>query len=518
MKKISFYALLILVPLWSSCRSDFETIPSTGNLEFSRDTVFLDTIFANIGSATYNLKVYNRTNNDISIPLIRLGRGEESGYRLNVDGLPGKSFEDIEILARDSIFIFIETTLGTEEIPDHENRLLYTDKIIFGEHTNLQEVPLVTLVKDAVFLFPKKNNEGSTETIFFGTDEAGEEIYLRGFFLQEDQLVFTNEKPYVIYDYAAVPKGKTVTIEAGARLHFHDNSGIIVSRHASLQVNGEFSQDKKLLENEVIFQGDRLEQEFSDIPGQWGTIWLTEGSLNNSFSYTTIKNAEIGLWVDGSPEAEGISPLLLNNVQIYNSAVNGLLARSGYIDARNLVINKSGRASLHLALGGSYQFRHVTIGNYWEQSYRNSPAVLIENEWESRNQLYTANLQEATFLNSIIYGNQNLEILFNKNETAEFNFRIENTLLKFRDIENRFTDKAFYDFENEEYYKNIILNKDPLFQNPTQNNLQLTEGSPAINQGGQQAAAEVPIDILNSNRTVDPDCGAFEWIPASKKD
>jgi hypothetical protein len=53
-------ALLASVILWSSCRNDFETVPSTGNLEFSQDTVFLDTIFSNIGSSTYNLKVYNR--------------------------------------------------------------------------------------------------------------------------------------------------------------------------------------------------------------------------------------------------------------------------------------------------------------------------------------------------------------------------------------------------------------------------------------------------------------------------
>ena len=59
----------------SSCRKDFSTIPSFGELEFSKDTVFLDTIFTNIGSATYNLKVYNRSNDDITIPNITLERG-----------------------------------------------------------------------------------------------------------------------------------------------------------------------------------------------------------------------------------------------------------------------------------------------------------------------------------------------------------------------------------------------------------------------------------------------------------
>ena len=99
------YGLLLVasVILWSSCRNDFDSVPSTGNLEFSRDTVYLDTVFTNIGSSTYNLKVYNRTDEDMTIPTIRLGQGESSFYRLNVDGIPGKSFEDIQVLANDSI-------------------------------------------------------------------------------------------------------------------------------------------------------------------------------------------------------------------------------------------------------------------------------------------------------------------------------------------------------------------------------------------------------------------------------
>ena len=60
----------------SSCRKDFETISSYGKLAFSKDTVFLDTVFSNIGSATYNLKVYNRGNNAITVPQIKLKNGE----------------------------------------------------------------------------------------------------------------------------------------------------------------------------------------------------------------------------------------------------------------------------------------------------------------------------------------------------------------------------------------------------------------------------------------------------------
>ena len=148
MFSLSFSIILLSV---SSCRKDFSTIPSFGQLEFSRDTVFLDTIFTNIGSATYNLKVYNRGNDDITIPNIALERGTISNYRLNVDGIPGKDFQNIDILAKDSIFIFVETTVNIASISSP----LYTDRILFDTGINQQDVELVTLVQDANFIYPR---------------------------------------------------------------------------------------------------------------------------------------------------------------------------------------------------------------------------------------------------------------------------------------------------------------------------------------------------------------------------
>ena len=101
---VSFYLMINLI----SCNDDFDrTVLNTGDLSFSRDTVYLDTIFTNISSSTRTLKVYNKSNNSITIPSIQLGRGEESFYRLNVDGIAGKTFTNIDIIAQDSIYVFI---------------------------------------------------------------------------------------------------------------------------------------------------------------------------------------------------------------------------------------------------------------------------------------------------------------------------------------------------------------------------------------------------------------------------
>ena len=64
-------------------------------------------------------------------------------------------------------------------------------------------------------------------------------------------------------------------------------------RGAALNVNGE-------LDNEVIFQGDRLEAEFDDIAGQWDRVWINTGAASN-IKYAHIKNGFVGLQVEPLP-------------------------------------------------------------------------------------------------------------------------------------------------------------------------------------------------------------------------
>ena len=341
----------VLLVSFTSCRKDFSTVISSGKLSFSKDTVYLDTVFTNIGSSTYNLKVYNKGNRAIEIPVVKLGREHNSMYRLNVDGIPGKIFENVEILPKDSVYIFIETTIDYSQVTNP----IYTDSIVFDSYEHLQDVKLVTLVKDATFLYPSKNTNGLVETIKVGLNADGDDIKVKGFYLNDDT-TFTNEKPYVIYGYCAIPENKTLTIEAGANIHFHSNSGLIVNKNATLKVNGE-------LNNEIIFEGDRLESKFNNIPGQWGSIWLRAGSKDNFINYAIIKNASSGVIMDSI--GSNTSPsLTIKNTQIYNSLNFGLLGRETNILGENVVINNSGQASLACIIGGTYNFNHSTFTNF----------------------------------------------------------------------------------------------------------------------------------------------------------
>lgn len=500
MRYIYGLAILCCMILWSSCRNDFETVASTGNLEFSKDTVYLDTIFTNIGSSTYNLKVYNNSKEDIHIPTLQLAQGEASHYRLNVDGVPGKVFQDVQILAKDSIFIFVETTFDISNPPTNSNEFIYTDQILFDSGANQQKVELVTLVKDAVFLYPERHADGTTETLILGSGENTVEI--PGFFLDDDELTFTNEKPYVIYGFAAVKANKTLKVEAGARVHFHYNSGILVAENASMKVMGAPSFDKEALENEVIFQGDRLETSYSDTPGQWGYIRLTSGSVNNEFNHTTIKNAIIGIIVEDSP-------VTLKNVQLYNNSNMGILARTGNIYGENVVSNNNGQSSLAIQLGGSYTFNHSTFANYWTNGFRNFPAVTIENTLETEEVTFVADLVKANFTNCLIYGNENREIALSKNDDGAFNFNFTNSLIRFEDPRGEFSGFPEYEFSNPTLYTNVVLNRDPAFQNTRKNNLNIETGVSGADGIGMSGVQPL-IDLNGVNRSIDPDAGAYE--------
>ena len=134
---IKLFSVVFILFFWSSCNNDIEFEINDNDLLFSKDTVYLDTVFTNIGSSTYNLKVYNNSNKNILIPEIKLSNGNDSFFRLNVDGIynqnddQGKRFENIELLANDSLYIFIETTINIDDINSDQNSFLYEDKIEF---------------------------------------------------------------------------------------------------------------------------------------------------------------------------------------------------------------------------------------------------------------------------------------------------------------------------------------------------------------------------------------------------
>ncbi len=444
-------------------------------LQFSLDTITFDTIFTTIGSTTQRFTVRNPYEEDVLISRVRLGGGDFSNFRLNVNGIVGNEIYDLEVAAKDSIYIFVEVTID----PNGENLpMVVQDSIEFTTNTNFQDVKLIAYGQDFTLI---KGEMLETQT-------------------------WTAEKPYLVYDYAYVDSTSTLTIEPGARVYFHKDAGLYV--RGTLIAEGTF-------ENQIQFQSDRLEPSYEDIPDQWNGVRLYSGSHDNVLNYVTIKNANIGLQV-GTIENEGFASLELTNSTIENMAYAGVFAMKSKIKGYNNVIANCGFYATALLVGGEYEFYHTTIANYWgnySTKSRTSASLVMSNvlviEGSNGSKVsYNGDLKKAIFSNSIIYGNLSNELELGDNGENEFNFLFDHCIIQAPDTLN---------VSNQEHYQNVWLGSDfdPRFVDPYDNfNYQLDTLTAAKDIGKSDIAKFFPLDLLNKNRISDngPDLGAYERI------
>jgi hypothetical protein len=229
----------------------------------------------------------------------------------------------------------------------------------------------------------------------------------------------------------------------------------------------------------------------------------------------TIKNAVIGLYVNGNDGTNSVNATL-NNVQIYNCSNIGLYATTGYVSGKNVVINNCGQASFQGSFGGSYEFTHCTFANYWENP--NQTCIILDDYIETNEGNIVEELVKADFINCIVYGSSNLGIS-HKKEGSIFNFKYTNCLIKFIDTNNQFINVDEYDFNDVTHFVDCIrastsaTNKPDFFE-PNDNKLIIGEESAAINVGLNLSPNFN--DILNKPRPTNsnpkPDMGAYNFI------
>ena len=124
---IYFLALTVIFTL-QQCRKNQHLTGLQYQIETSSDTILFDTIFTTIGSTTKQFKCYNNYNGILTISSIHLEQETNSPFRINVDGVSGIHFENIELLPGDSAYIFVEVTID----PNGQNLpLIVEDRILF---------------------------------------------------------------------------------------------------------------------------------------------------------------------------------------------------------------------------------------------------------------------------------------------------------------------------------------------------------------------------------------------------
>ncbi|MCK4569571.1 MAG: hypothetical protein KAT76_04720 [Bacteroidales bacterium] len=474
--------LLVFTVAISSCRKDhkIDDNPSL-KLEFSTDSIIFDTVFTTVGSITRYLKVYNRHDNALNISTIRLLGGTSSNFRINVDGTPTVQENDVTIAGNDSLFLFVRVTIdpGNQNLP-----FVVSDEVLFITNGNEQSVVLAAWGQDAHYIIADKTIGNLKYKIVAAEDST---------------VIWPADKPYLVYGYAVVDSTGSLTIEEGAQIHFHNQSGLWVYKGGSLKVWGS-------KENPVVFQQDRLEPYFRDLPGQWDRIWLNEGSINNEINYAVIRNGFIGLQAETLQEPMG-NQLILTNTIIENMSGIGILGRYYAITGVNNVIANCGQLGV-LLQGGLYDFRQCTFANYFKDGIRQDPNFAMTNYYlDPYDVLYIYPL-DAYFGNNIIYGNKSEEMLLDSDEQGDFNYTFDHCLLK-----------TEMNIGDEEHFPGSIKNQDPFFVDVDNNKLALDTLSPGIDMGSVDVINTSPLpaiidkDILGVSRISSPDIGAYEYIP-----
>jgi hypothetical protein len=465
LKHIFIGMVPVLLFLVSCNKERYITSPDV-SLHFSVDTLYFDTIFTTIGSTTRSFTVHNTYDRTLRIREVRLAGGESSPFRLNVDGVHGTLVQDVEILPHDSIYVFVEVTIDPlgNNLP-----LLVHDSVVFVTNGSLQDLDLVAWGQDVHLI------DGE----ILGTQN------------------WPADKPYLVVHSMMVDTNAVLTIEKGVLVYSHFGSTIYVA--GRLIVEGT-------REEPVIFSGDRLEQMYEDIPGQWSGIYFLNGSSGNRLENVEIKNGIYGLHLGNFYADDPPPDLFLHNVVVMHMNWAGISSVGAKIMAENCLVADCGFFGLSLTTGGDYRFIHCSVVNYWNWSNRSTPSVLVSDYYNLNDTvIFRGELVRADFLNTIIYGDKEEEFVVAPWEVGgKLNYLLDHVLLREKNTEELDTVR----------YRKVWLNQDPGFVSVWEYDFHLDSLAFARNRGAATYGQLVPFDLEGHDRMADqePDLGAYEWV------
>lgn len=492
--------LTLVSSVFFSCVDEGEYASGDGvSLSFDNDTLSFDTIFTTFGSVTKKLMVYNNESKPLKIDYVKLKNGASSFFRLNVDASTDLVVRDVEIGAKDSLYIFVRVELNPN---DQSNPLLVEDEIIFGFNGKTQRVLLHAYGQDVYYHEPKhyllSENPASSsgyDTIWYSLAEEGGDR--SGCLVNGNEITWKNDKPHVILGTCVVDSAYTLNLTSGTRLCFDKESEFWVYKDGTLNAVGETSMP-------IRFESMRNDEHYASTAGQWGCVRFIAGSKDNVLDNVIIKNNIIGVLVDTCVNQ---SPTIsMKNTRIENCSYIGVYSRGARIEGQNVIVQNCGNYTLALTMGGSYEFVHCTFANYWRYATRTKACLLLNDYYVDVNyNVQYRPVDKADFYNCIVYGSlAEEEIELDLLEGGISRYRFENCVLKSKDksLDGNFVSCIF---------------ADPLFKDPAEGDLRVGVSSPAIGAGNGAWSYGVPFDINGVYRPDPPTIGALEYVEDSER-
>lgn len=476
---IHFLIAFLLVLSFNSCYDDRFSTDPVYKLEFSTDTLTFDTVFTSIGSATSKILVYNNSKFALNISDIKLSGGSQSYFKVNVDGTSSSNneFRDVEIRANDSMYIFVQVTINPQ---DSLSPVFVEDSLVFLTNGVSQSVKLHAFGQDMELLSNR---------------------------IIHNDTILTGDKPYLVYGYLAVDSAKTLTLNPGCRLYFHNNANLVV--YGNLKAEGT-------PERPITLRGDRLDKvkftnpfPYNYVAGQWGVVYLLSKYGNHVLKHVNINSGYVGIYFVN--DDKNILPnLRISDSRIHNSLLYNLVAINGNVTVENSEISNSSSYCVYLN-GGKHTFIQSTIVNYFNASSvehvsrDRKPALMIMN-------MNKVSPMESVFRNCIISGGSENEFTLASRYPDFYKGVFDHCYIKKTDslAFNQFTNIRWSQ-KNDTIFRNIrYSHNEGGYFNFTPDSV-----SPARGLADKEVANSYPVDLNGNNRLEDgePDAGAYEWQP-----
>ena len=454
------FALCLLI----SCKKDSFITSEFAQLNINADTLKYDTVFTTTGSITKSFKIINDNNQKLRLSKVKLMGGATSAYKMNVDGAPTTEVNDLVIEANDSVYVFVSVTIN----PNATNLpFIVSDSILINYNGNNRYVQLQAFGQNANFL----RNRVVTGNV-----------------------VWTNNLPYVILGSIRIDTTASLTIQAGCRIFSHADAPFIVD--GTLTVNGTQT-------NNVVFTGDRLDEDYKNLPASWPGIYFRGSSKNNVLTYAVVKNAYQAI-VTEKPSINANPKVILHQCVVDNAYDAGILCVNSSLQADNSLIINCG-SNISISYGGVYNFTHCTVAAY-STNYltHKNPVLSVNNVLVQAGGNLTADLN-AVFRNNIFWGDDGIvkdELMVTKQGSNTFTVLFQNNIYRAQNVPSNVT------------FSNNIQNGEPTFDsiNVTRNifDFRITKNAfaPGINAGILTA---FPKDLADKPRNVGlPDLGCYE--------
>ena len=171
----------------------------------------------------------------------------------------------------------------------------------------------------------------------------------------------------------------------------------------------------------------------------------------------------------------------------------GILGLTASIKVENTIISNCGANTFLGYYGGNYLINNCTFYN--PSNGRRDPHLVFNNILRDENKIIIKTYDLSfEILNSIIWGPLESEIGFDITNDSQ----IKKSVLAF----------SIYKSKVNLGGTSNILNKDPLFENVTQQNFKLKSASPAKDKADPNTATIIDFD--DKSRDASPDIGAYE--------